>query len=228
MSVEMNVAVGEGVRRFPVYLLLDCSGSMSGAPIAALQHGVEQFQQEIAADEFARQSACIAVITFDSGARMVTPGLVEIDKFQPPTLTASGSTSLGAAFQVLQQSLNTDIKSPVRGGEKGDYKPLVFILTDGGPTDEWRTPRQMVADRQKQKVLNVITVGCGNGIDETTLKAIAIGPAFRMDDSSASFAKFFKWVSQSVSTLSKSFQSSPGEQPIAFAAPDPQYIQYLP
>lgn len=227
-NVEMQVALSEGVRRLPIYLLLDCSGSMSGAPIEAVRRGVELLAQEVRADTFTCQTVYVGVITFDNNARMVTSGLEPIEQFEPPQLSASGSTSLGQALQVLQQSLDTDVKSSVKGGEKGDWKPLVFILTDGEPTDEWQTPRQEIQERQKRKVLNVITVGCGPGINEQNLKAIAIGPTFRMDNSEASFKTFFQWVSQSVKSVSKVVsQPGGGGQPMALPNPGPQ-IQYVP
>lgn len=227
-EIEMNVALGEGIRRLPIYLLLDCSGSMAGAPIEAVKRGVELFVREVQSDPFARETVHVAVITFDSDARMVTPGLVPIEEFQVPQLSASGSTSLGKALRLLQQSLDKDVKPAVKGGEKGDWKPLVFILTDGEPTDDWQTPRQEILNRQQRKVLNVITVGCGPYINEQNLKAIAIGPAFRMDNSDASFRAFFQWVSQSVKSVSKAVsQPGSGDQPIALPDP-PQVIQYIP
>jgi uncharacterized protein YegL len=228
-GIEMNVALGEGVRRLPIYLLLDCSGSMLGAPIEAVRRGVELFAQEVRADTFASQTVHVGVITFDSDARMITSGLVPIEQFPPPQLSVSGSTALGRALQVLQQSLDTDVKPSVKGEEKGDWKPLVFILTDGEPTDEWQTPRQEILNRQQRKVINVITVGCGPFINEQNLKAIAIGPTFRMDNSEASFIAFFQWVSQSVKAVSKAVsQPSGGDQPMAMPNPNPQVIQYVP
>lgn len=228
-GVEMNVALGEGVRRLPVYLLLDCSGSMAGAPIEAVRRGVELFAHEVHADTFASQTVHVGVITFDSDARLVTGGLAPIEESQPPQLSASGTTALGAALRVLQQSLDADVKPAVKGGEKGDWKPLVFILTDGEPTDDWQTPQQDILNRQQRKVLNVITVGCGPGINEQNLKAIAIGPTFHMDDSEASFKTFFQWVSQSVKAVSKAVsQPGGGDQPLAMPNPNPQVIQYVP
>ena len=41
-----------GQRRLPVYLLLDASGSMEGAPIESVRQGLEQFQSEVASDPF--------------------------------------------------------------------------------------------------------------------------------------------------------------------------------
>jgi uncharacterized protein YegL len=228
-NVEMQVALSEGVRRMPIYLLLDCSGSMDGAPIEAVRRGIELFDQEVRNDPFACQTVHVGVITFATQACLVTNGLVSIEEFRPPQVTAEGSTSLGEALQVLQKSLDTDIKPTVKGKEKGDWKPLVYILTDGEPTDDWQTPRQEILNRQERKVINVITVGCGPSINDGNLKAIAIGPTFRMDNSEASFKAFFQWVSQSVKAASRAMsQAGGGEQPLAMPNPNPQVIQYVP
>jgi len=227
-EIKMDVALGEGMRRLPVYLLLDCSGSMAGAPIEAVRRGVELFAQEVLNDPFARETVYVGVITFDSDARMVTNGLVPIEQFQPPQLSASGSTSLGKALRLLQESLDRDVRPAVKGGEKGDWKPLVFILTDGEPTDDWQTPRQEILNRQQRKVLNVITVGCGPYINEQNLKAIAIGPTFRMDNSEASFRTFFQWVSQSVTTVSRAVSQPGGGEQAMNLPPPPPVIQYVP
>lgn len=228
-DVEMRVTVSEGTRRLPIYLLLDCSYSMSGAPIEAVRRGIELFIREVLDDSLARDTVHVGVITFDSDARIVTNGLVLIQEFQPPQLSASGTTSLGQALRIFQQSLDTDVKPTVKGGEKGDWKPLAFILTDGMPTDEWQSPRQEILNRQERKVINVVTVGCGPNIDEQNLKNIAIGPTFCMDNSEASFKVFFQWVSQSVKSVSRSVsRPGGGDQVVGIPNPNPQVIQYIP
>ncbi len=223
----MNVAMEEGVRRLPVYLLLDCSGSMYGDPIKAVKKGVNTFIKEVKSDSITKDTVYVGVITFGKTVEFITEGLVHIDKFYPPELEADGSTPLGRALEILQTSIDRDVKPSVKGKERGDWKPLVFILTDGEPTDDWQTPRQEILNRQNRKVVNVITVGCGPGINETKLKAIAIGHAFRMDNSEESFRQFFQWVSQSVKSASKivsQASGSSGEQKITMQQPPPQLI----
>lgn len=225
-----NIAKSIDERRLPIYLLLDTSGSMSGAPIQAVQHGVEQFKKEVEKDTFAKETVYVGVITFGGeNADFLTKGLVSIVDFQPPSLNATGSTPLGAAFKLLSQSLDKDIKENVKGGAKGDWKPLIFILTDGAPTDDWQSPREEIIKRSKKKALNIITVGCGPHINEEQLKAISTGKAFKMDDTEkASFVAFFEWVSQSVMTVSKECAQPGGEdKPIEMPKP-PDVIQYIP
>ena len=129
----------------------------------------------------------------------------------------------------MNQAIDRDVREPIKGQSKGDWRPLVFILTDGRPTDEWREPRRRILERVRKKVLNVITVGCGPFIDEETLREIAIGPTFRMDSSTASFIEFFKWISQTTVSLSRPLsQLRGGEvQPLELPPPPP-VLQYIP
>lgn len=230
--VEMKVAVGEGERRLPVYVLLDTSGSMSGAPIQALRLGVEQFRKEVGGDPFAKESVYIGVITFGGEAEFVTKGLTPFenfyDEFRVDSLVANGQTPLGQALWLLIESLDKDVKSSVKGGEKGDWKPLIFILTDGEPTDEWQEPRQVILNRTSKKVINMITVGCGPRINEQNLKDIAIGPTFKMDNDDASFKRFFQWVTQTTRVATRAVTQPGGGDKATNLPPPPDGIQYIP
>ena len=225
---EMDVTLSEGLRRLPVYLLLDTSGSMAGAPIQAVEEGLTLFKREVEKDTFARETVWVSVIVFGREVENLTQGLVPIEKLEVPSLEAGGYTPLGAALRLLLESLDRDVKKAVKGGEKGDWKPLVFILTDGKPTDDWKSPRLELVNRRERKVLNVITVGCGPDIDEKTLREIAIGPSFKMDSDSASFAAFFRWVSQTVQTVSQSLSQPQGESAFAPMPVPPDVLQYIP
>jgi len=203
-----RVQPAPGERHLPVYLLLDTSSSMEGAPIQSVREGLEQFQREVSSDPFARQVVKVGVITFASDAQLVTGGLVPISEFQPPMLVASGVTRLDLAFKVLLESMDRDVVKPVKGERKGDYKPVVFVLTDGRPTNEngretdrlWKPARDAVINRPKGQVKPsvIVAVGCGPNVDDETLKAISTGTAFRMGTSEAAFVALFQYLSQSI------------------------------
>jgi len=200
----MAIETPAGERLLPVYLLLDTSSSMQGAPIRAVQEGLEQFQREVAADPFAREVVKVGVITFSSNAQLLTQGLVPITAFTAPPLEASGVTRLDLAFDVLLESMYRDVKRPVKGGQKGEWRPVVFVLTDGRPTDAnghqtdhlWIPARDRVVNREKGKIKPgiIVAVGCGPGVDEQTLKAISTGVAFRMGTTEAAFVAFFQYL----------------------------------
>jgi len=227
-TIEMKVAVGEGIRRLPVYLLLDTSGSMAGAPIEAVRRGVEQFKREIEDDPFAKQTIYIGVITFGGEAEFITKGLVSIDSFNPPDMFANGQTPLGQALWLLIESLDKDVKKAVKGGEKGDWKSLVYILTDGMPTDDWQKPVEEIRNRHQRRLVNIVTVGCGPYINQENLKNFFMGPTFNMGNDDASFKKFFQWVTLSTITVAKTVtQPGGGDKPTTLPPP-PEGIQYIP
>ena len=205
-----NVQPAGGERHLPVYLFLDTSGSMEGAPIESVRQGLELFQQEVSTDPFARDVVQVGVITFNSDARLVTNGLVPIADFQPPNLVASGVTRLDLAFKILLESMNrdSDVRKAVKGGQKGDWKPAVFILTDGMPTDQngnvtdrlWIPERDAVLNRPKGQIKpsSIVTVGCGPNVDDSMLKNISTGTAFKMGTDAAAFVSLFQYLSQSI------------------------------
>ena len=138
------------MRRLPVYLLLDCSESMAGPAIEAVERGVKTLVSELRSNPLALESAYLAVLTFDRHARQVTP-LTEVDSV--PTagkLSVRTGTSLGAALRLLLECIRRDVVKTTPT-TKGDYKPLVFLLTDGQPTDNYGPAAAAVSRRQQSK-----------------------------------------------------------------------------
>ena len=181
-------------RRLPVYLLLDVSGSMMGEPIAAVDTGVQTLVGALRTDPYALETAYLSVITFESSARQITP-LTELSTFQAPAISAGGGTSLGAALSLLAQKIDSEVVKTTPE-VKGDWKPLVFIMTDGCPTDNWQTG---LAEFKKRKTGIVVACAAGQGADTNVLKQIT-ECVVQLDTADSSTIKaFFKWVSASVS-----------------------------
>lgn len=213
-------------RRLPVYLVLDCSGSMSGEPIQAVNQGVKALVAELKGEPYAIETAYLSVITFESTAKQISP-LTELMAFQEPTLVAGGGTSLGAALKLLAQCFDKEVKK-ASDTEKGDWKPLVFLMTDGQPTDNW----QQAAAALKQKKpapANIIACAAGDGADEFMLKQVTEIvvklKSLQPDDLKA----FFKWVSQSIKQTSQSVaQVMADNQPINLPPPPQNIITIVP
>ena len=195
------------IRRLPVYLLLDCSGSMMGEPIEAVRQGVKALLSELKGDPQALETAYLSVITFDSSARQVIP-LTELMQFQEPELKASGATALGGALNVLMECVNSEVRKSSET-QKGDWRPLVFILTDGAPTDV-EAFGQAAQALKGMKAANIVACAAGSRADTTYLRQITDNVLMMNTLSAGDMARFFAWVSGSIKMSSKSLDARPG------------------
>lgn len=190
------------MRRLPVFFLIDESGSMLGEPIEAVRTGVQTMLSSLRQDPYALETAHISVITFNETARTVVP-LTELVSIQAPEFKASGQTAMGAALTELAQAIERDVRksSP---DQKGDWKPLVFLLTDGSPTDNLDAGIQAL---RKVKVGTFVACAAGPNASTEHLSKITES-VVRLDTLDSNAVKsFFKWVSSSVSTSSQKIET---------------------
>ncbi|MGL5019431.1 MAG: vWA domain-containing protein [Luteolibacter sp.] len=191
------------MRRLPVFLLLDTSGSMSGEPIEQLKNGVQMLASALRQDPYALETVYLSVIAFSSTASELVP-LTELAAFQVPAITASGATSLGEAL-TLVASLASKALAKSTKSSKGDWKPMVFLMTDGVPTDDWEKGLK----RFQQEKWGIVVACAVNGGDVNVLQRIAGEAVVKLDTSdSSAMSKFFKWVSASVSNNSKAVETA--------------------
>ncbi len=204
------------MRRLPVYLLLDCSGSMYGEPIEAVKNGVQVLVSTLRQDPYALETAYLSIITFDSTAQQVTP-LTELSAFQQPNIQASGCTALGEALALLAQKADQEV-TKTTAEKKGDWKPLVFIMTDGEPTDDLN---KGLAEFKKRKWGMVVACAAGSGANTDTLKKITECVVSLDTADSATIKAFFKWVSASVSSGSMKVEETGAEATTLSELPPP-------
>ena len=194
------------MRRLPVYLVLDTSGSMNGEPIEAVKNGVQVLVSTLRQDPYALETAYLSVITFDSSAKQLVP-LTELGSFQQPSIQATGTTALGEALTLLAQRIEAEV-SKTTPEQKGDWKPLIFIMTDGAPTDDWQ---KGVNDLKKIKTGLIVACAAGPKADTAILKQITEVVVQLDTADSATIQAFFKWVSASVSSGSQKVENGLGD-----------------
>ncbi len=181
------------MRRLPIYLLLDTSGSMGGEPIEQVKYGLQMLVSALRKDPQALETAFLSVITFDSSAKQVVP-LTDLASFQSPAIVASGSTAMGDALRLVSECRNREVNQ-AGGAAQADWKPMVFLMTDGSPDPGW----EKGLERFKREKWGIV-VGCAVGSgDIAVLQKIAGESVVRLANAdSSSIAAFFKWVSASI------------------------------
>ncbi|AZI26122.1 MULTISPECIES: vWA domain-containing protein [Pedobacter] len=191
------------MRRLPVYFLIDTSGSMYGEPIQALNNALSGMVNTLRADAQALDSLWISMITFDREVNEIV-SLTELASFQLPEITCpqSGPTHTGQALHMLHEKVQTDV---IKGNaqQKGDWKPLLFLFTDGKPSD-LQLYREMVP---KIKSLNFgAIVGCaaGHSANDALLKELTPDVVHLDTADSTTLKQFFKWVSETIEQGNKS------------------------
>ena len=187
--------------RCPVVLLLDTSGSMSGAPIAQLNAGVATFKQEVEQDATASLRVEVAIITFDSSVHIVQD-FITIDQFIPPQLTTSGVTSMGQGIEVALDQVESR-KAIYKSNGITYYQPWVFLITDGSPTDNWQGAAQRVRQADAERKISFFAVGV-QGADMNTIEQIAPISTPPVMLQGLNFQDLFRWLSDSMKRVSSS------------------------
>ena len=143
--------------RVPCVLLLDVSGSMSGQPIAELNEGLVTLKDTLSADSLASKRAELAIVTFGGSVNTIQD-FVTAEHFRPPHLKVSGDTPMGQAITTGLEMIVTR-KTIYRTNGISYYRPWVFLITDGGPSDSWQAAAEQVKQGEASKSFAFFTVG---------------------------------------------------------------------
>lgn len=188
------------MRRLPIYLVVDCSESMAGEAISLVEEGIRYIVSSLRSNPVAIETVYLSLITFSRNAQQVVP-LTEVTDFIVPKLSIKPGTALGAALRLLVECMQRDVIRTT-ADTKGDYKPLVFLMTDGQPTDEWESACSLLSKSGVPRCANIYAIGCGPEVDNEILRCISDIVLNAPDLSSESIKQLFVWLSASIQTAS--------------------------
>lgn len=189
--------------RLACVLVLDVSGSMQGNPIRELNEGLVAYRDALCADSLAMRRVEPAIVTF-GGSVQTVHDFATVDQFVPPTLVARGDTPLGEAV-VQGLKLLDGRKAKYKASGIGYYRPWVFLITDGGPTDNWTAAKKAV-HAGEGKAFTFFAVGVG-GANLSVLRQLSVREPLVLQG--LRFRDLFLWLSASHRSVS---QSSTGTQ----------------
>ena len=189
------------MRRLPIDFLIDVSESMGGDPIAHVQDCIAIIGKELRQDPYALETAFISIIAFAGKAKVLVP-LTELYMFYTVNFPIGGGTSLCGALDYLMDDIDHSIQTTTIV-QKGDWKPIVFLFTDGMPTDNVDTSFQRWNAKYRTKA-NLIAISLGDNIDTSLLGRITDNVLLLNNTDADSYKQFFKLVTASIKTSSVS------------------------
>lgn len=188
------------MRKLPVFFAIDVSESMAGPSHDAVSDGLLEIVAALRSDPHALETVHLSVIVFAGRARVLVP-MTDLMSFYAPELPKGGGTSLGSAIEALMGEIDRTV---VRGtaARKGDWKPIIFLMTDGHPTDD---PRVALARWRQDYAARatMVAVSVGGGADHRLLREIADETIVLGDAGPESFRRFLRWMSDSIQTRSR-------------------------
>lgn len=199
--------------RVSCVVLADVSGSMQGAPIAALERGYAAFTQYLNNDVLASKRVEVAVVTFGTVATVLVP-MQEARGLQPTRFTASGRTNMAAGVH-LALDIIEDRKAAYKAAGLQYYRPWILLLTDGQANQEgFDEAVARLNATESARGVTIFAVGAGPHVDWQQLSRLSIqrGPA-PLDG--LKYEELFEWLSASLSNVSNSTEFARTDEALA-------------
>lgn len=198
--------IDNSMRRLPIYFLIDVSESMVGEQIQHVEDGIATIVKELKTDPNALETVFLSVIVFAGQAKTLVP-LQELVQFYPPRIPIGGGTSYGEGLGHLMFEMRRDVMTTT-SDRKGDWKPIVFLFTDGVPTDELTENAFQQWKRSWQNGANLVAVSLGEETDLALLHELTENVFHFSKSTAEDYKKFFRWVTASIKMSSASVETS--------------------
>lgn len=192
------------MRKLPVFFVVDVSESMAGPAHEAMADGIAGIVSELRKDPQALELVHIAIIAFAGKTKVLVP-MTELVHVYPPELPIGGGTCLGTALETLMAEIDANVVLRSSEAQRGDWRPVIFLMTDGVPTD---APERALARwaTDYAQLCQVIAVSVGAGADHAVLRRLSDDIIVLRDAAPSTFARFLNFVTQSLRTHSNAIE----------------------
>lgn len=193
------------MRRLPIYFLIDVSESMVGEPIQQVEEGLGTIIQTLKTDPNAIETVWVSIIVFAGQSKTIVP-LQELINFYPPKFPIGSGTSLSKGMGHLMFELRKNVIKTT-AEIKGDWKPIVFLFTDGIPTDDTKSA---IAEWKQnwQRTANLVAISFGDETDTGMLGELTDNVLHFKNTDANAYKQFFKWITDSIKTSSQSVENN--------------------
>lgn len=192
------------MRRLPVFFVLDCSESMAGDNLEKMKRGIQKIVTDLRRNPHALETVYISIIAFAGKVKTIVP-MIDLISFYSPSLPIGGGTSLGAALAELRAQIDLNVRK-TSYEHKGDWKPIVYLLTDGKPTDDVASEIKIWKEQYATKA-SLIAISLGQSADIEILHELTDQVLLFNDQNADDFNQFMKWITASVSAHSQSINN---------------------
>jgi uncharacterized protein YegL len=176
---------------------------MQGAPLDALNEGLQTFRDDLTKDELAKKRVEVAIVTFDNNIKLAQD-FVTADQFESPLLTAQGQTHMGAGISYALDLIAAR-KSEYRNNGITYYRPWVFMITDGEPQGESDRAVEEASQRIKEEEANKRVAFFAVGVEGANIARLAeIVDRTPVKLRGLDFREMFIWLSASMQRVSHS------------------------
>lgn len=217
MAFNPNNYKAPEAKKLPVILLLDVSGSMSGAKIDSLYDATIDMIETFAAAQAKEQIIDVAIITFGDSVDLHTR-YTPVKDLQAKGISkfkASGMTPMGTALRMAKDMIDDKNETPSR-----IYRPAVVLVSDGAPNDDWKSPMDKFINDGRSAKCQRFAVAIGNDADRSILER------FTQDPNTVLFAEDAKDISEQFKTISMSISTmavAPNSNSVPTPSTAPKY-----
>lgn len=189
-------------RRLITYLCIDTSGSMRGEPIESVNVGLRALLSSLRQNPYALETVWLSIVTFDSQVKEVLP-LTAVEDVNLPEILCpeSGATFLGAGLERICELVQRDVQLST-SEHKGDWRPFLFVLTDGKATDTLAF-NEVVPKIKACNFASIIACAAGHKADPASLRKLTDRVVSLDTMDASSFASLFAWMSSTITEGSR-------------------------